>query len=193
MEVGASASHFLSCKNPEGALGTGSMAASGHDKIGAMQATSTTGELNTTLPREAIKPMANKRIIARINALLHQEKVNSISISGTPTHTKANNSLGKVTIGWPPGAAALTVTKLWPGLPPPPRCYSTALLEIHFLSGGQCPLFDGTAAAQGVYFTQNESSSIPLYVRPHLPWRAPFRCLTITSFRTITLCCSHHP
>jgi len=44
----------------------------------------------------SIKPMANKRLIARINVLLDQVKRdNDISISWTPAHTAADNSLAR--------------------------------------------------------------------------------------------------
>jgi len=44
----------------------------------------------------SIKPVANKRLIARINVLLNQVKRdNDISISWTPAHTAADNPLAR--------------------------------------------------------------------------------------------------
>ena len=44
----------------------------------------------------AIKPVANKQIIARINALLDQvRRDNSISISWTPAHTNSDDPLAQ--------------------------------------------------------------------------------------------------
>ena len=44
----------------------------------------------------SIKPMANKRIIARIHALLARVKQkNDVSISWTPSHTNAGTPLAK--------------------------------------------------------------------------------------------------
>ena len=44
----------------------------------------------------SIKPVANKRIIARIYALLARGKqTNDVSISWTPSHTKADTPLAK--------------------------------------------------------------------------------------------------